>query len=314
MAFDETKWIWMNGKFVRWHEATFHVSAHALHYGSGVFEGARCYETSEGPAVFRLDKHLERLYASAAVYGIEIPVQSEELAQATCELIALNEFTSCYIRHISFYGSESLALHPRNCPVQVAILTWPWAPYLGVESAKNGVRITVSPWLKFQSEMMPTRAKACGQYLNSILAVRDAVARGYDEALLLDSKGHIAEGSGENLFIVREGKILTNDERDSILLGITRESVIELARDLGYPVETHTLHLEDLLTADEAFFTGTAAEVVPVREVDGKLISNGVVGPITTQIQNAFFDAVVGRDDRYRHWLTPVEQILAVVN
>jgi len=314
MAFDETKWVWMNGEFLRWHEATFHVSAHALHYGSGVFEGMRCYETVDGPAVFRLAEHLERLYASAATYGIELPIQLEELAQVTCELITLNGFTSCYLRHISFYGSESLSLHPRNCPVQVAILAWPWAPYLGMESAKSGVRITVSPWMKFQSVMMPTRAKACGQYLNSILAVRDAVARGYDEALLLNARGDIAEGSGENLFIVRDGKIFTNGEHDSILLGITRESVIEIARDLGYAVETHSLHLDDLLNADEAFFTGTATEVVPVREVDGKLIGGGVAGPITTQIQSVFFDAVAGRDPNYRHWLTSVEQTCEVVS
>lgn len=308
MSFDETKLIWMNGEYVPWHEATFHVSAHALHYGSGVFEGVRCYETIEGPAVFRLDAHLARLYASAAVYGIEIPVESRHLAQATCELISLNGFSRCYVRHICFYGSESLALHPGNCPVQVAILTWPWGPYLGAESAKNGVRITVSPWQKFDSQMMPARAKACGQYLNSILAIRDATARGYDEALLLNSRGQIAEGSGENLFIVSEGKIFTNDEPDSILLGITRDSVIQIARDLGYLIETQPLHLEDLLTADEAFFTGTATEVVPVCEVDGRLIGSGVAGPITTQIQRAFVDAVAGRDHRYRHWLTPVEQ------
>lgn len=313
MAFDNAKWIWMNGQFVPWHEATFHVSAHALHYGSGVFEGVRCYETVKGPAVFRLDEHLARLYASAAVYGIEIPVTPEELAQATRELITLNSFSSCYIRHISFYGSESLALHPGNCPVQVAILAWTWGPYLGADAAKSGVRITVSPWLKFHSQMMPTRAKACGQYLNSILAVRDAVARGYDEALLLDSQGHIAEGSGENLFIVYDGRIFTNDGRDSILLGITRDSVIEIARDLGYSVETRTLHLEDLLNADEAFFTGTAAEVVPVREVDGKPIGGGIVGRITTQIQSAFVDAVAGCDRRYGHWLTPVEETSEVV-
>ena len=313
MAFDTTKLIWMNGKFVPWHEATFHVSAHALHYGSGVFEGMRCYETVNGPAIFRLDEHLARLYASAAVYGIEISVNLEELAQATRELITFNGFSSCYIRHIAFYGSESLALHPGKCPVQVAILAWPWGHYLGTEAAKSGVRITVSPWLKFHSQMMPTRAKACGQYLNSILAVRDAVARGYDEALLLDSHGHIAEGSGENLFLVSDGRIFTNDEHDSILLGITRDSVIQIARDLGYSVETHTLRLEDLLTADEAFFTGTAVEVVPVREVDGKPIGSGVVGRITTQIQSAFVDAVAGCDPHYEHWLTPVEQELEVV-
>jgi branched-chain amino acid aminotransferase len=313
MAFDTTKLIWMNGKFLPWQEATFHVSAHALHYGSGVFEGMRCYETVNGPAIFRLDEHLARLYASAAVYGIEIPVSLEELAQATRELITLNGFSGCYIRHIAFYGSESLALHPGKCPVQVAILAWPWGHYLGAEAAKSGVRITVSPWLKFHSQMMPTRAKACGQYLNSILAVRDAVARGYDEALLLDSHGHIAEGSGENLFLVSDGRILTNNEDDSILLGITRDSVIQIARDLGYSVETHTLHLEDLLTADEAFFTGTAVEVVPVREVDGKPIGSGVVGRITTKIQSAFVDAVAGCDLRYEHWLTPVAQKLEVV-
>ena len=303
----------MNGKFVPWHEATFHVSAHALHYGSGVFEGVRCYETAKGPAVFRLHDHLARLYASAAVYGIEIPVQLEELAQATCELITLNGFSSCYVRHICFYGSDSLAVHPGNCPVQVAILAWPWGHYLGAEAAKSGVRITVSPWLKFHSQMLPTRAKACGQYLNSILAVRDAVARGYDEALLLDSNGNIAEGSGENLFLVSDGRIFTNNEHDSILLGITRDSVIQIARDLVYSVETHTLRLEDLMTADEAFFTGTAVEVVPVREVDGKPIGSGVVGRITTQIQRAFVAAVGGCDRRYEHWLTPAEQTSEVV-
>ena len=312
MAFGNTKWIWMNGKFVPWHEATFHVSAHALHYGSGVFEGVRCYETANGPAVFRLDDHLARLYASAAVYGIEIPAEPEELAEATCELISLNGFSSCYVRHISFYGSDSLALHPGNCPVQVAILAWPWGSLLGAAST-SGVRITVSPWLKFHSQMMPTRAKACGQYLNSILAVRDAVARGYHEALLLNSQGHIAEGSSENLFVVCDGRIFTNDERDSILLGITRDSVIEIARDLGYDVETQTLHLEDLLNADEAFFTGTAAEIAPVSEVDGKPIGDGLAGRITTQIRNAFVAAVAGFDRRYEHWLTPVEQTAEVV-
>lgn len=296
----------MNGAVRPWGSATMHVSAHALHYGSGVFEGVRCYETAEGPAVFRLADHLARLYASAAVYGISIPYTREELAQATCQLILHNDFTSCYVRHICFYGSDSLGVHPRHCPVEVAILAWPWDPYLGAEGLARGVRVTVSPWTKFHSRMMPTNAKACGQYLNSILAVRDAVARGYDEALLLDADGHLAEGSGENLFIVRGGQLVTNDERHSILLGITRQSVIDIAEYLGYALEIRALQLSELLTADEAFFTGTATEVAPIREIDEVLIGSGSPGPITKHIQNTFLSAVTGRERRYRHWLTPV--------
>jgi branched-chain amino acid aminotransferase len=303
MAFEQSKWVWVDGKLLPWGEATFHLSAHALHYGSGVFEGVRCYETSEGPAVFRLADHLERLYASAQVYGIEIPFTREELTSATCELISRHEFTSCYVRHIAFYGSDSLGLFPRNCPVHIAILVWPWAAYLGAESLENGARVTVSRWQKFHSEMMPTTAKACGQYLNSILAVREAVARGYDEALLLDANGQIAEGSGENIFIVRDGKLITNDERHSILLGVTRDSVIRIARDLGYVVRTDGLVLDDLLNAEEAFFTGTATEVAPIREVDGHKIGRQTPGEITSRIQKVFFDTVAGREPKYKHWL-----------
>jgi branched-chain amino acid aminotransferase len=197
--------------------------------------------------------------------------------------------------------------------VEVAILAWPWAPYLGANGVKSGVRVTVSPWMKFHSRMLPTTAKACGQYLNSILAVRDAVARGYDEAILLNIDGHIAEGSGENLFIVRNRVLITNAEHQSILLGITRDSVIQIARDLGYSVETATMHLDELLGADEAFFTGTAAEVVPICEVDGKLIGNGSPGHITRRIQQVFLDAVTGRAARYQHWLTSVQQNRAVM-
>ncbi len=303
MSFEQTKWVWMNGELVPWANATVHVSAHALHYGSGVFEGVRCYETVDGPAVFRLDGHLERLEASAAVYGLEMPYSRDELEEAVCSVISRNEFTSCYVRPICFYGSDSLGLLPRNCPVEVVIFAWPWAAYLGTEGLERGVRVTVSPWLKFQPQMMPTTAKACGQYLNSILAVRDAVARGYDEGLLLDADGYVAEGSGENLFIVREGKVFTNDESHSILMGITREAVIEIARDLGYAVEIRALQLEELLAADEAFFTGTATEVAPIREVDGTVIGRGVRGPVTERIQRTFFAATQGRERRYWHWL-----------
>ena len=304
MTFDQSKWVWRNGTIIPWRDATTHVSSHALHYGSGVFEGMRCYETEDGPAIFRLDEHLERLYQSAAVHGMPIPYQREELSEAICELIERNGFKSCYVRPLCYYGSSSLSLHPAKCPVEVVILVWPWAPYLGAEGLEHGVRVTVSPWKKFHSDMMPTTAKACGQYINSILAVRDAVSRGFDEALLLDTQGNIAEGSGENLFVVRDGEVLTNDERDSILLGITRDAVIQIARDLGHKVNVGPISLDDLLQADEAFFTGTAAEVTPIREVDGAFINDGQRGPVTQLIQNVFFSATSGRDERYRDWLT----------
>jgi branched-chain amino acid aminotransferase len=303
MPFDTTKWIWMNGRLVNWNEATFHVSAHALHYGSGVFEGIRSYETEEGAAIFRLDAHLTRLFYSASQYELPIPFSPEELREAVCETIRENGFTSCYVRPICFYGSDSLGVHPRNCPVEVAILAWQWGAYLGAEGLEKGIRVTASPWQKFSSQMMPTTAKACGGYINSTLAVRDAFQRGFDEALLFDSRGYIAEGSGENIFLVRKGRLVTNNEQSSILLGITRDAVMRLARDLGYDVEVGKFRLEDLLSADEAFFTGTAAEVTPIREVDGEQIGEGRRGEVTTRIQKAFFDAAFGRDPRYRDWL-----------
>lgn len=307
MSFDDSKWVWMNGRAIPWQNATTHVSAHALHYGSGVFEGIRCYATTDGAAVFRLDAHLDRLYSSAEIYGLTIPYTREELAGGVNEIVRLNNFRSCYVRPICYLGSGSLALHPGNNPVEVVILAWPWAPYLGAEGLKHGVRVTVSPWRKFQSRMMPTTAKACGQYLNSILAVRDAVSRGYAEALLLDAEGHLAEGSGENLFIVRDGKLLTNDESHSILPGITREAVIKIAIDLGYQVETRALDLEDLVSADEAFFTGTAVEVTPIREVDETVIGKRTPGFVTEEIQRVFFAATSGEDRRYQDWLHPID-------
>jgi len=307
MSFDDSKWVWMNGRAIPWQNATTHVSAHALHYGSGVFEGIRCYETTDGAAVFRLDAHLDRLYSSAEIYGITIPYTREELAGGVNEIVRLNNFRSCYVRPICYLGSGSLAVHPGNNPVEVVILAWPWAPYLGADGLKQGVRVTVSPWRKFQSRMMPTTAKACGQYLNSMLAVRDAVSRGYAEALLLDAEGHLAEGSGENLFIVRDGQLLTNDESHSILPGITREVVIKIAIDLGYQVEIRALDLDDLVSADEAFFTGTAAEVTPIREVDETVIGKRTPGFVTEEIQRVFFAATSGRDQRYKDWLHPID-------
>lgn len=308
MSFQGAQWIWKNGELVSWENATVHVSAHALHYGSGVFEGIRCYETEFGPAVFRLDEHLDRLFKSAAVYGIRIPYALDELRDATLAVINANGFRACYIRPICYFGSASLGLNPRNCPVEVAILAWTWPAYLGTEGLEKGIRVTVSPWRKFHSSMMPTTAKACGQYLNSILAVSEAADRGFDEGLLLDIDGRLAEGSGENLFVVKDGAITTNQASDSILMGITRDAVIEIARELGYSLETKPLELDDLLNADEAFFTGTAAEITPIREVDGKAIGSGTRGDVTKELQSTFFDAVAGRDPRFSKWLCHVEQ------
>jgi len=313
MSFENIKWIWKNGDIIPWADATVHVSAHGLHYGSGVFEGIRCYETEAGPAIFRLDDHLERFYSSAAVYNFNIPYSSEELSDAICQLISVNEFKNCYIRPICFLGSSSLGLFPGNCPAEVSIMAWNWAAYLGAEGLENGVRVTVSPWRKFHSSMMPTTAKACGQYLNSILAVSDAFGRGYDEALLLDKDGRLAEGSGENLFVIKDGRIATNKADDSILMGITRDAAIEIAKELGYEIEKKSLELDDLVTADEAFFTGTAAEITPIREVDGRIIGTGKRGPVTENIQRTFFDAVGGRDKRFFKWLHPVAQVAALV-
>jgi branched-chain amino acid aminotransferase len=307
MPFDGSQWLWMNGKIVGWNEANVHVSSHALHYGSGVFEGIRCYGTANGPAVFRLGEHIDRLYASAGIYEIPIPYTQDELREAIYETIRRNSFESCYVRPICFYGSWGLSVHPRACPVEVAIMAWRWGNYL--ENAESGVRVTVSRWTRFHSSMMPTTAKACGQYVNSMLANREAASRGFDEAILLDSDGYIAEGSGENLFIVRDGGLITNDEESSILLGITRDAVIRIATDLGIAVKIQKLTVDDLASADEAFFTGTAAEVTPIAEVDGKMIGTGPAGPVTRELREAFFHAAMGQNSKYEDWLSYVSPV-----
>ena len=303
MAFDQSEWVWMDGACIPWSHASVHVSSHALHYGAGVFEGMRCYETSEGPAVFRLDAHLDRLYASADVYGMSIPYSKQQLTDAICELIRQCGFASCYVRPICYFGSESLSVNPRGCPVEVVIFAWPWGDYLGEGGLERGVRISVSPWVKFSSRMMPTTAKACGQYLNSILAVREAAGRGFDEALLLDEKGNLAEGSGENIFLVKDGRLFTNDEQSSILLGITRDAVLKIAEDLGLSTEIGVLTLDQLKSADESFFTGTAVEVTPIRELDGLVIGSGKRGPITEKIQQRFFEITSGERRLKESWL-----------
>lgn len=292
----------MNGQLLRLGQATLNVTSYGLHYGAGVFEGMRSYGTAEGPSVFRMDAHLERFRASAAVYGMRIPYGTYELAEAVGEVIALNGLTDSYIRPICYLGSESLGVRA-DCPVEVAIIAWASVFHVRPEVRARGARVTVSPWVKFSSNMMPATAKACGQYINSRLALSEASSRGFDEALVLNADGNIAEGAVENVFILSGRTLRTNDERSSILMGITRDSIIEIARALGYQVEIGALTLEDLLRADEAFFTGTAVEVLPIREVDGQLIGGPSPGPVTRIIQRAYYDAVSGRDPAHKHWL-----------
>ncbi|HKQ73409.1 MAG TPA: branched-chain amino acid transaminase [Blastocatellia bacterium] len=305
MSFEKTKWVWQNGEFLRWDAAKIHSSAFGLHYGTGVFEGIRCYETADGSAIFRLKEHMNRLYASAQVYQLDIPYTQEDLNEAIRETIRRNDFKSCYIRPTAYFDSGSLGIRA-VCPVGVNILTWEWPNDFGAEKLAKGMRVTVSPYKKFHSSMIPTMAKATGNYLNSILAVREAASRGYDEAILLDMHGNLAEGAVENIFLVKDSRVLTNDQDSSILLGITRASAIEIARDLGYEVEVRALKLDELFDADEAFLTGTAIEITPIREVDGRAIGNGARGPVTEAIQKTFFDIVAGRRSEYQHWLHPV--------
>ncbi len=309
MSFAGVKWVWMSGTFVPWDDANIHVSTHALHYGSGVFEGIRCYDTVDGPALFRISEHIERFFCSARTHHMDIPFAPGQLEGIIAELVSRNGFTDCYIRPLCYRGSRELTVDPRRCPVETMILAWRWDPLHGSESLERGIRACISPWKKFHSDMMPTTAKASGQYVNSILAIHDAVEKGYDEAIFLDADGFVAEAAAENLFLVRDGALFTNDEKSSILLGITRDSVIRIARDLGYTVTIAPIKATDIISANEVFLTGTAAEVVPVCEVDGKQIGTGACGPITRRIQEQFRRIVTGREAAYRHWLQPVYRI-----
>jgi branched-chain amino acid aminotransferase len=307
MGFTATEFIWFNGKLVAWGDAQVHVLAHGLHYGTGVFEGMRCYPTADGPAVFRLDAHLERFYASAAVYDLSIPYTTEALTEATHELIRANRLDSAYIRPIAFFDAATLSVWTRECPVSVAIAGFPTGAY-HAGGPDHGVRVTVSPIRKFDNNAIPAWAKACGQYINSARAVNEAQRRGFDEALLLNSRGEVSEGSGENLFVVKNGTIVTNDKDAGILMGVTRSSVLELARDLSIPTRVASISVDDVLTADELFFSGTAVEVTPIREVDGTAIGDGKPGPVTRRIQDTFNKAVRGELPQYRRWLSFVRQ------
>jgi branched-chain amino acid aminotransferase len=296
----ETEKIWMNGELVDWNDARVHVGTHGLHYGSGVFEGIRAYETAKGTAVFRLTEHLKRFENSARLLGFELGYAVEDLRAACHEVIGANGLPECYLRPIAFVGYGELGVSAVGNPIDVAIMSWPWGTYLGEEGLKNGIRAKISSWQRIGPNVIPHVAKATGVYLNSMLAVHEANRAGYDEAILLTAEGFVADGSGENVFIVKDGELYTPDLSTSILPGITRDTIIQIAQDLGYTVHEKSLIRSDLYLADEAFMTGTAAEVTPLRAVDDVEIG---VGPITLEIQEAYLDTARGRSERWAQWL-----------
>jgi branched-chain amino acid aminotransferase len=302
-----TELIWQNGEFLPWEDARVHVLTHGLHYGTGVFEGIRCYDTEHGPAVFRLADHLDRLERSAKLYYMDLPYSSEQLRAATHELIARNALRSCYIRPIAFRGYGQMGLNPLEAPIDVVIAVWEWGAYLGEQSKHEGVRAKVSSWERISPRSLIPHAKATGQYLNSVLAKIESLKAGYDEAILLDEHGHVCEGSGENVYVVRDGAIVTPPQTASILDGISRRSVLQIARDLGYTTIERDLARAELYHADEVFLTGTAAELVPVREIDDQEVGDGRPGEITQVLQRAFDEALHGRSERYMEWLDIVE-------
>ena len=301
MPIEKTELIWMDGELVPWDEARVHVLVHGLHYGSGVFEGIRTYAAVDGPAVFRLTDHIQRLLDSAKLLMMQVPFDRDELVEACKLTVRENKMDSCYVRPLVYLGYGEIGLNPLPCPVNVSIAVWPWGAYLGEESLEAGVRVKVSSWRRMDPNVNPVAAKGTGIYINSSLAKVEAVQSGYDEAILLNSHGQVAECTGENIFIVKDGVLLTPPLSSGALGGFTRDSIMTIARDAGVPVEERILLRHDLYLADEAFLTGTAAEVVPIREVDGRII--GPRGPITQQLQSTYLDAVRGKVDRYKDWL-----------
>ena len=302
---DRDGFIWYDGKLVPWREANTHVLTHSLHYGLAVFEGVRAYKTEIGTAIFRLEEHTKRLFNSAKIYMMDIPYTPQQLMDAQREVVRVNKLESCYLRPLAFYGSEKMGVSPVGAKVHVTIAAWPWGAYLGEEGLTKGIRVKTSSYARHHVNVTMARAKMSGTYPNSVLATLEATMHGYDEGLLLDVDGFVAEGSGENLFMVKDGKIY-EPELTSALIGITRRSIIDLAEEMGYTVTARRITRDDLYIADEAFFTGTAAEVTPIREVDSRVIGSGKTGPITAKLQKAFFDIVNGRNDKYRDWLAPV--------
>jgi len=303
---EKSEWIWMNGEFVAWDDAKVHVLSHGLHYGTGVFEGIRCYETDRGPAIFRHSEHLERLAKSAEMYYLPLEHSLDEIRQATHELIRRNGLKSCYIRPLAFRGYGEMGLYAKGSPVDVMVAVWPWGAYLGEEGKRQGIRAKVSSWRRISPNGLIPHAKASGQYLNSILAKTESANAGYDEAIMLDEAGHVCEGSGENIYLVRNGQIVTPPHTASILDGISRKSIIQIARDLGYDVVEREVARAELYLAEEVFLSGTAAELVPVREIDDHDL--GEPGEITRVVQAKFDDALHGRAQEYLEWLDLVVQ------
>jgi len=309
MPITPTEKIWMDGKLVDWRDATVHVLTHTMHYGSGVFEGIRAYPTSRGVSVFRLRDHIDRLFASARVFMIEIPFTPEQIVEATREVVRVNGLVDgCYIRPLVYLGYGEMGLNPLPCPTNVSIAAWPWGTYLGEEGIANGVTMKISSWQRHDPNAVPTAAKGTGMYVNSSLAKVEAIKAGYDEAILLDPGGQVSECTGENIFIVKQGHLITPHTSDSgALAGITQSSIETIASDLGVEVRHEPLIRTDLYLADEAFLTGTAAEVVPIRAVDDRVVGSGKPGPITKELQQVYFAAIRGEVDRYKDWLDYVE-------
>lgn len=301
----KTEKIWMDGKFVNWDNATVHILTHTLQYGLGVFEGIRCYETRKGTAIFRLNEHINRLFNSAHIFLIEIPYSNAEIRDAIIKTIRVNKIKECYIRPLVYIGYGAMGLYPKENPINVSIAVWSWGSYLGDKGLKDGIRIKTSSFIRNHVNANMARAKVCGYYVNSQLAKKEAISCGYDEALLLDTEGYVSEGSGENIFIIRNG-VLKTTPLTSILEGITRNSIIKIANDNGIKTIEERFTRDELYIADEAFFTGTAAEVTPIREADGRAIGNGKPGKMTKSLQSIFFDIVRGRNKKYESWLTRV--------
>lgn len=302
---DRDGFIWFDGKLVPWREANVHVLTHSLHYGLSIFEGVRAYDTDIGTAVFRLKEHTRRMFNSAHIYQMPMPFTQEEVNAAVLETVRANKLESCYIRPLAFYGSEKMGVSPRGAQTHVAIASWPWGAYLGEEGIERGIRVKISSFQRQHVNSIMPRAKLAATYANSILANLEATEAGFDEAILLDTDGFVAEGAGENIFLVRDG-VIYEPEIASALTGITRDTVHTLAADLGLKIVTRRLTRDDFYIADEAFFTGTAAEVTPIREIDRRTIGIGSRGPVTEKLQKAFFDLVNGRNPKYHHWLTKV--------
>jgi branched-chain amino acid aminotransferase len=298
--------IWIDGALVPWEKATVHVMTHSLHYGSAIFEGIRCYNTEKGSMIFRLDAHMKRFYNSAKIYGMAIPYASDEIVLAIKNTIKENKINECYVRPLAFYGWDEVGVNPTGNRVHLAIAVWPWLPYLGEEGLQRGIRAKISSWARVDSRAMPTMAKSAANYANSILAKLESQQLGYQEAILLNTNGLVAEATGENVFMVERNNILTPTLSSGALPGITRDSMIKIANDLGYSAGEKDFDRAELLTADEVFLSGTAAEVTPVREIDGRTIGNGARGPITEKLQKKFFEIVRGKDPKYSSWLFPL--------